>query len=336
MNTKIEFSVKTLLLFFVLVIGGWALYQIRDILYLLFIAFLLMTALHPLVAGLERIKIPRFFSILIIYLACMAIFGFSVITSIPSLITQTTRFAQELPGVVAKVLPYWNADLSVIGQQLAPIGENILKVTIGIFSNIFTIVAVLVFTFYFLLERRRAKDIFTDLFGGVIAGKAIDILRAIELKLGDWVRGELILMLTIGVLVYIGLLILKIEFALPIAIFAGLLEIVPNIGPVVSAVPAVLVGFATSPLLALSVVALFIIVHQLENNLIVPIVMKRSVGLSPLITILALMVGGRLAGILGAVLAVPILLVVQVLVNKLLIGKQDVKDINKPTKNPPK
>jgi len=319
MNTKIEISLKTIFLACAAVGGIWLLFQIKEILLLLFIAFLLMTALNPLVIALERTRLPRLLVILIIYAVIFGLFGFSVITSIPSLIIQTTRLTQTFPDIVAKVIPYLNVDLNTVGQQLAPIGENLVKVTVSIFSNIVTIVTILVFTFYFLLERRHAKELFAEMFGQTIAAKTIDILRAIEQRLGEWVRGELILMFIIGLFVYIGLVILQVEFALPLAIVAGLLEIVPTIGPIVSAIPAILIGLAVSPLLALSVAALYFIVQQVENNLVVPLVMRKSVGLSPIITILALMIGGKLAGIIGAILGVPVVLVIGVLINKLLL-----------------
>ena len=333
MNTKIDVSAKAIFIAIAVAAGAWLLFQIRDILYLLFIAFLLMTAIQPLVVLLERIKIPRFLSILIIYAVIFGVFGWTLVSSIPTIIVQSTRLTQELPGVVTKVLPYWKADFTILSQQIAPIGENLIKVTVDIFTNIITTLAVLMFTFYFLLERRHTKQIITDMFGGAIAARAVEILKAIEARIGEWVRGQLILMLTIGIFVYIGLLVLRIDFALPLALLAASLEIVPNIGPIVSAIPAILIGLAVSPALALSVVAFYIVLQQIENNLVVPIVMKKSVGLSPLVTIVALMVGGKLAGIMGAVLAVPVLLVCQVLITKLFIEPSGPNE-SKRTKNP--
>ena len=335
MNNKIEISFKTLLWAVVIVLAAWLLFQIRDILYLLFIAFLLMTAIQPLVVILERIKIPRIVAILIIYAVIFGLFGWVLASSIPSIIVQTTRLTQELPGVATKVLPYWQADFNAISQQIAPIGENVIKVTVDIFTNIITTLVVLFFTFYFLLERRYTKQIITNMFGETIAERTVEILKAIELRIGEWVRVQLILMLIVGICVYIGLLILRIDFALPLSLVAALFVIVPNIGPLISAIPAVLIGFATSPLLALSVIALYIIVYLLEGNIIVPIVMKHSVGLSPLVTIVALMVGGKLAGIMGVVLSVPVLLVCQVLIMKLFVESSTQSFVRR-TKNPSK
>ena len=213
-------------------------------------------------------------------------------------------------------MPYWNIDVTTLTRQIAPISENIVKVTVGVFSNLITTLAVLVFTFYFLLERPRASQTLTSLVGESMANKTLNILRLIEKRLGGWVRGELLLMLSIGIASYIGLTILHVDFALPLAIIAGVLEIVPTIGPIVSAIPAILVALATSPFLAVSVVALYFIIQQVENNVLVPLVMKKSIGFSPLVTLLSVMIGARFAGIVGAILAVPFVLVLKVIITE--------------------
>ncbi len=318
MTSKVEISYRTILFIFVLVAGLWLLFQIRDILYLLFISFLLMTALRPLVEGLTRFKIPRIIAILAIYIIVFGVLGLSIISAIPSIVMQSTKFITVLPSFVTRLMPYWDIDVRAFTQQIAPISENIVRVTVEIFSNIVTTLTVLVFTFYFLLERRHTEKFLVDTMGENTATQLVGVIRKIEQRLGAWVRGQVILMVTIGVASYIGLWILHIEFALPLAILAGVLEIVPMIGPIISAIPAVLVALTVSPLLAISVAVFYFIVQQVENHVMVPFVMKRSVGLSPLITIVALMIGGRLAGITGAVLAVPVVLVGQVLIAELL------------------
>ncbi|MBI3385695.1 AI-2E family transporter [Candidatus Gottesmanbacteria bacterium] len=318
---KIEFSYRTVLFTLGLLAGVWVFIQIRDILFLLFIAFLLMTAIHPLVVMLERIRIPRVLSILIVYVVVFGLFGVSLAGTIPLLVTQSTKLITDLPTFAARVLPYWNIDVGMLTKQIAPISENIVGVTVGIFSNVITTLTTLVFTFYFLLERPRAEQVLTPLVGEQMTKKTIAILRAIEKRLGKWVRGELMLMFSIGIFSYIGLMVLHVDFALPLAIIAGVLEIVPTIGPIVSAIPAILVALAISPFLALTVAALYFIIQQTENNLLVPLVMKRTIGFSPLVTILSVMIGGRFAGAIGAVLAVPLLLVLQILVAELFIQK---------------
>ena len=318
MISKIEVSTKAILMGLAVIAGAWVVLQIRDILLLLFIAFLLMTAIHPLVVALQRIRIPRVFGILIVYAVIFGVFGISFAGALPALVIQVTKLITEFPSFIARVLPYWNIDAGTIGQQIAPLGENVVKLTVGIFSNAVAIMTVLVFAFYFLLEREHAEEMVTAMVGMGVAKDVMDVLRKVERRLGAWVRGELVLMIFVGIFSYIGLFLLRVDFALPLAIVAGVLEIVPLIGPTVSAVPAVLVALATSPLLAVSVVVLYFFIQQFENNVLVPIVMKKSIGLSPLITILSLMVGGKIAGIAGAVLSIPVMLIVQVLLTQFL------------------
>lgn len=325
MFRKIEISVQTILFTVALIAGIWLILQIKDILFLVFIAFLLMTAIYPMVMWLDRLKIPRAISTLLIYFVVLGSLGVIVGSAVPAFVIQSTKLAATLPGTAARVFPYWNIDFQTISGQIAPLSANVLSLTLGIFSNILTTFMVLIITFYFILERRRAEATLTGFLGETTGRKVTELIRITERRLGAWVRGELLLMTFVGVLTYIGLTLLHIEFALPLAIIAGLLEIVPMIGPIISSVPAVLVALAISPVLALSVAALYIVVQQLENNIFVPIVMKRSVGLSPLVTILALMIGGRLGGIGGAVLAVPSVLVLQVILTSLLGAKNPAK-----------
>ncbi|MDP1721865.1 MAG: AI-2E family transporter [Candidatus Gottesmanbacteria bacterium] len=322
MTSKIEISHKTIIFTVIFLLALWVLFQIKDILFLIFIAFILMTALRPLVDWLAWVRIPRVLTILLIYGIVFGFFGVSFAGTIPTLVIQSTKFVQELPTFLEKVLPYWNIDARSLSQQIAPISENIVKLTVGIFSNLLTTLTVLVFTFYFLLERRKVEDMLVNTMGEEAADRIIRTLKEVESRLGAWVNGQLFLMILIGVLVYLGLTLLHVEFALPLAIIAGVLEIVPMIGPIVSAVPAVLVALTISPFLALSVVALYFIVQQVENNIFVPLVLKKSVGLSPIVTIFALMVGARLAGVVGAVLAVPVVLVLQSLLRAFLFPTQ--------------
>ncbi|HLD24402.1 MAG TPA: AI-2E family transporter [Patescibacteria group bacterium] len=317
MPTKVEISHRTIIFTLVLLASVWVVFQIRDVLFLLFISFILMSALRPLVDGMERMRIPRVVSILILYGVVFGGLGVGVASMIPTLASQSAKLFTQLPDFLSRLFPYISQDLQALLQQIAPVGENLVRVTLGVFSNMLAVITVMTFTFYFLLERRHLRDFLVALLGSATGERSFVVLLQIEKRLGAWVLGQLSLMLFIGLLVYGGLFFLRVEYALPLAILAGLLEIVPTIGPTISAVPAVLVAFSNSPSpwLALSVIALYVIVQQIENNLLVPLIMKRSVGLPPILTIVALMIGGRLGGITGAVLAVPILLAIQEIIS---------------------
>lgn len=311
MTSKIEISHKTIIFTVLFLASIWLVLRIKDILFLLFISFIFMSALRPLVDRMERIKIPRTLAIIMIYFGVLGFLAVSFAGIVPSLVVQTSRLAQDLPVVITRILPYWNIDARALTAQIAPISENIVKVTFGIFSNLITTVTVLVITFYFLLERKHTELFLENTMGVEAADKVIHVVKNIERRLGSWVHGELLLMMLIGIFSYLGLTFLHVDFALPLAIIAGILEAVPMIGPILSAIPAILVALATSPFLALSVVALYFIVQQVENHLVVPLVMRKSVGLSPLLTIVALLIGARIGGAAGAIVAVPALLVSQ-------------------------
>lgn len=323
MTTKIEISHKTIIFTVLFLLGIWLVLQVKDILLLLFISFVLMSALRPLIERLARYRVPRVVAILLIYFLLLSVCVFALASLIPPLVIQTTRLSQDLPLYLSRVLPYWNINVQAISQQIAPLGENVLRFTVGIFSNIITILTILVFTFYFLLERNHTELFLIHTIGEDAAAKVMSIVHTVERRLGLWVLGQLFLMTVIGVFSYIGLTLLHVESALPLAIISGILEAVPMIGPIISAVPAIFVGLSISPLLALSIAALYFIIQQLENNLIVPFVMKKSVGLSPLLTIVALMTGGRLGGVGGAILAVPALLVIEVIFSAVVLRSSD-------------
>lgn len=328
MTSRIEISYKTIVFTVFFLLGLWLLYFIRDVLFLLFIAFILMSALRPLVVRLERFKIPRVISILLIYVLAFVFFGLAFAGIIPSLLSQTSRLITAMPTFLTKVAPTLGIDLKLLTAQIAPISENIVNITLGIFNNILTTLTILILTFYFLLERRHTERYLVEFMGEEAAQKIVSLGILIEQRLGAWVAGELLLMTIIGIFSYIGLTLLHVDYALPLAIFAGLLEAVPMIGPIISAIPAILVALSSSPVLAFSVTALYVIIQQVENNAIVPFVMKKSVGISPVLTIVALLVGGRLAGIVGAILAVPGVLVSGIILREFLFkpSKESLKN----------
>lgn len=311
MVTKVEISHKTIVYTLILLASIWFILQIGDFLLLLFLSFILMAGLRPPVDWLEKKRIPRIIAILLMYTVVFGFVGAAVAGLIPSLGAQSGNFVKELPLFINRTFPAFSIDFQSIVSQIAPVGENLLKFTVNLFSNIIATLTLLTFTFYFLLERKHLHDMLSGLLGIDAGMHVFGIMTRLEKRLSAWVLGQLMLMLFIGGIVYGGLFFLGIEFAIPLAVFAGVLEIVPTVGPILSAVPAILVAFAHSPVLALSVLALYVIVQQIENNILVPLVMKKSVGLSPVLTILALMIGGRFGGIAGAILAVPILLTIQ-------------------------
>jgi predicted PurR-regulated permease PerM len=197
MVSKIEISHKTIIFTLILLVGVWMVWQIRDILFFLFIAFIIMSGLRPMVEGLENKKVPRILAVVIVYVGIIGILTLIIASLIPAMILQSTHLIQTLPSVVEKVVPYGVVNLAEFTQQIAPIGQNIIKVTINIFSNIITILTILVFVFYFLLERKHTRATIAGFVGDNQSKIIMGVIERIERRLGMWLRGELILMTTI-------------------------------------------------------------------------------------------------------------------------------------------
>ena len=145
-------------------------------------------------------------------------------------------------------------------------------------------------------------------------------------RMSGWFWGEIILMIIVGLLTYVGLSLMGMKYALALAVLSGLFEVVPNLGPITATIPAFFIGLSQSYISGLSMIALYFTVQQLENNLIVPMVMSKVVGLQPPIIIIALLIGAKLAGIGGAFLAVPIIVVSKIIIQEILTEDQVLED----------
>ncbi len=324
MPNKIEISHRTIIftVFFLILLA--LLWQIRQIIIGLFVALVLMTAINPTIDKLEKIKIPRLLSIVLIYILILVVVILAIAGIIPPLVEQTSTLIAKAPKFIGNFrIP--NIDQRIIEsqiQQLGSIPANLVKISVSIFANLVAIVALLVITFYLLLERKNLNRYLHILFGGDGERKAGKFIDEMEKKIGGWVRAQLTSMIIIGIMSYLGLRLLGIDFALPLALLAGIFEIIPNIGPVVASIPAILAGLAVSPLMALAVTALYFLIQQVEANFIYPQIMAREAGVNPLVTIISLTVGFKLGGILGAVLAVPVVLLIQVIASEFFASER--------------
>lgn len=316
MPTKIEISHKTILFTIFFLILLWFLIQIREIIFWIFIAFILMSALKPTVEYLEKLHLPRIISVLLIYILLILSLVFVVSSFLPPLMSQSLHLTERLPEYIKFGLPFIQFDPQILIQQIAPFGENLLKLTFGLFNNLIAFFTIFVISFYLLIERKNLDSILSRFMGEEAAKKLVEIIKKVEERLGAWVRGQVILALAVGIFTFIGLALISFPYILPLALLAGVLEIVPTIGPIISAIPAVLIALTISPLIALFTVILYFAIQQFENHLIVPIVMKKTVGLPPLVTIIAIMIGAKLAGIGGVLLAVPVVVMVETIMAK--------------------
>lgn len=322
-NKKIEISYKTIVFTILFLLGLVLLWQVRGLVVLLFISFVFMEALNPAVSRLEKFKIPRPLGILILYIIILTVISFSVAGIVPILVEQTTGLVQTLPETLKNVKIFGSdaIDLSSQFRILENLPGSIAKTAISVVSNVVSGFIILFLTFYLLLEKKNFPKYGLEVFGETGKEKMIAIIERLEARLGSWVSAEFFLMTIIGVLSYFGYTILGLRYAVPLAIFAGLLEAVPSIGPTVATALAALVGFTASPLTGVLAIIVGTIIQQLENNIIVPRIMKQTVGFNPLVTILLIAAGAKLGGVIGAILALPVFLTIET-ISKVLINKK--------------
>jgi predicted PurR-regulated permease PerM len=321
---KVEITYKTIIFTVLFLLSLALVWSIREIIILFFVSFVLMEALNPTVIKLEKLKIPRPLAIFIIYLVIIAVFTFTIAGVIPILVDQTSDLIRVLPSALEHFSFYGLSAIDISSQLkiLETIPAEVAKTAVSLVSNIFSGLVLLVVTFYLLLERRHFDKYSLKITGGA-KGQALfnRTFDQLETRLSSWVNGELLLMTIIGILSYVGYLILGLPYAVPLSLIAGLLEIVPNIGPIITTAIAGLVGLTISPITALFAIIWGIFVHQAENNFITPKIMKETVGINPIITILIIAAGAKLGGIGGALLAIPAYLTIATIVSVILSNK---------------
>ncbi len=299
--------------------------QVKMVVAAIFIALTICLALDPFVARLKRWRVPRPVGVFLVFFLFLLAIGSLLAYGFTPLVSQTGKFIVNLPQFLGPLLtrlgplPFAVELQQQLVSQATLLSANVLAIAGAIVSNILFLITVLFLTFYLLLDWENLKSRFAEMLNPRSRIRVQRILEAMEHQLGGWLRGELVLMVVVGVMVYLGLFALGVDYVLPLAVIAGILEIVPIIGPILSAVPALLVGFGTSFWLGVWIAVLYIIVQQLENNLIVPNVMGKATGFSPLLTLLVLFVGGQLFGIGGAILALPAALFLSILAKDLLV-----------------
>ena len=206
----------------------------------------------------------------------------------------------------------------IASKQLQQFVGNIVAISSTILSSILLVLTIFVLTFYLLLDWNKFIRLTASPFSGKQEKRVINVISKIEKGLGRWLRGQLALSFIVGTLTFVGLQVLGIPYALPLALIAGILEIVPIIGPILSSIPAILVALTISPIMALATGALFLLVQQFENHLIVPTIMSKVIGLQPPIIIVALLIGAKIAGVGGVFLAPPTLIIIKIIVSEIL------------------
>lgn len=320
--------VKTLLF---LVLFG-LLWYLRDIALTLLAAVVIASAIEPAIRTLIRVGLSRLLSVVTVYLLIGAVLFSVLFIFIPPVLNDAANFLQQLPTTLSTInissvthglVPWTGFDavssvnlLHTLSTTLADSTGGIFTTVSAFFGGLASFVLIVVFSFYFSVQETGVEDFLRVITPSENQAYVLNLWKRSQDKIGKWMQGQLILGCIVGVLLYLGLTILGMKYALLLAVLAGTFELIPVFGQILAAIPAVAVAFTTGGATeALFVAGLYTVVQQFEAHLIYPVVVKKVVGVPPLLVILALLVGFQLFGFLGVLLSVPIAGAVQELVS---------------------
>jgi len=328
-NTSVNISSGTIIRTILFLLLLLFLYFFRDLVLIILTAIVIASAIEPIVKWFVRRKIPRVLSVIFVYLGTIAVFAGIFITFVPLILEETSNLSNAIPQYMNSVdlWPSINSSGFLSETTVQNLSSSFslseivsgLKSTVGhtfsgfwqvvssIFGGLLSFVLIIVFSFYFAVQEYGIVNFLKIVTPANHEKYVVGLWKRSQVKIGRWMQGQLLLALFIGILVYLGLMILGVKYALLLAILAAMAELIPLFGPILAAIPAVAIGFldgGTS--LGLMVIGLYVIIQQFENHLIYPLVVKKVVGVPPLMVIIALLVGAKLAGFLGIIIAVPI------------------------------
>lgn len=294
---------------------AFAVFLIRDIALVILASIVIASAMEPAATWSKRRGIPRLPTILGVYILMAILFAglfyflfLPLLGEISGFVAQFPDYASSLSGTSAFGSSFSVDD--IVGQLnsiFLSFSQGVLSSASFFFGGITSFILIVILSFYLAVQDDGVGKFLRIITPWKREKYIIDLWNRSRQKIGFWMQGQLLLAAIIAVLVYLGLTLLGIPHALMLAVTAGLLEIIPLFGPIIAAIPAVLIGFGDGgTTTALLVAGLFVIIQQFENQLIYPLVVKKVVGVPPMVSILALLIGGTLAGFLGILISVPL------------------------------
>ena len=345
-KTLLEWSAysvfKSAMVILAVIIGTYLLYSIGNILVLFFIAFFIAAALDPLIDAIQSAKIPRAIAILLVYLVIFVLVAVLIANLLPLIATQLVGIAtlvnnfivgisnspvDNLPfGSIIK--PYLNDlykaidfkvvavqlqnSLELISTQLLSLGGNLWSIILQISNGLMNFVLILILVFFMTVDEMALEHFCISIFPARYIEYISARMQTVKVKIGEWIRGQVVVSVVAAIISFVGLAIFGVNYSLTIAVITGICMIIPVFGRVVACVIVLPIVLNQSPALALFLIIYYFGISQIENNILVPLLMNRAVGLSPILIIFSLLVGFQFLGIMGLVLAIPIATIIAV------------------------
>ncbi|XLQ20055.1 MAG: AI-2E family transporter [Candidatus Moraniibacteriota bacterium] len=313
MTREIDIASQIIMKVMITLLIVWFLFVIRDVIWLFLIAIIITAALNPVIKSVQKLmKAPRNSSVVAVYILFFTILAMLIAIMVPTLSQQFEELGKELPHIMEQfssdniTIPQ-DISFGDVSQKVVELMNNPFSTTVGFLTTVISVVAVISMSFYMSLQEDGLKKSLLLVTPKQYIKYITSLIDRIQENFGRWMVGQVITMVFVGVLYYIVLILLGVPYAPVLAIIGGLLEIIPYFGPIIAAIPAIL--FATvvgDSATGLMVAVAYFVVNLIENHFLIPKIMNRAVGLNPVLIILALLIGGKIAGIVGIFLAVPI------------------------------
>lgn len=328
-KSTLTFDISWSAIFKILItaVAVWAFFAVREILFMLFVVFIFVAAVNPTIKNMQKhmsrgLAVALFFTILVITVTLLSYLF------LPKLVTQVNALGEVIPDIINKLRPALeslrsgsssstvNDVISNASGSLGNAGSNAFGAILSFFGGLASVVTGLVLSFYLLLEEKNAREFLHQIMPRNRFEPAYAMLRKISHQMGAWIRGQLTIMLFVGLLNVLVYAIIGVSSPLPLGLWSGLMEVIPYIGPVIGVMPGVFVAINTGDILtvALVIIVNFFVIQQIQNFYITPRVMAKAVGLSPVFVILAMLVGIALFGVTGAIIALPSAAIVSVII----------------------
>ncbi len=308
MERRIDISMNVIFRILAIVAGVWFLYVIRDVIALFLVSIIITAALHPIIGWVQKIfRFPRNIAVTTVFILFLVGIGSLVSFIIPTLSTQFEEFIRAVYAFVQDNA-FLSANLNAPDFTTTFSGSlgNVLSTTAGVFTGLVSAVAVLSMSFYMSLQDEGLKKSLLMITPAQHEKYIASLINRIQESFGRWMAGQMVTMIFVGILYYSALTLLGVPYAPILALLGGLLEIIPYFGPVMAAVPAIALGFSLSPVTSILIIVAYITINLIENQLLIPKIMNKAIGLNPVLVILALLMGAKVAGVIGLFLAVPV------------------------------
>ncbi len=330
-NINFQISSGSILkiIFWLILFAG--LYYLRDLALVVLTAVVIASAIDPAIKWFGRMKISRTPATILVYFLVAAVFSGVFYVFAPVFFDELSKVVSRFPEYLKVFQSISPVNLSQVGingaqevtngisqnlslvEDITNLKSSLIDVPGGLFNAISAVfggflsfILVVVISFYFSVQERGIEDFLRIITPSQNEKYVIGLWKRAQEKIGKWIQGQLLLGVLVGVLVFLGLSVLGVKYAFVLAILAGIFEIIPVFGPILAAIPAVIFGFLDSVTLGLTVLGFYVIIQQFENHLIYPLVVRKVIGVPPILVILSLIVGAKLAGFMGIILAVPV------------------------------